>query len=142
MADPDLGPGLGDGQPHPDRRRDRSGHLLLGPALPLEAWHNENTNGLLRQYFPKGSDLSVFPADYLDFVALKLNNQTPPHPGVANPGPWPSTSYCQNPSIHPVLRWPAETAIRFADPSRQVGEYTQVSPGGACGRPGKVRPWG
>jgi IS30 family transposase len=33
------------------------------------------SNGLLRQYFAKGTDLSVFPEDYLDYVAAKLNNR-------------------------------------------------------------------
>jgi transposase, IS30 family len=30
---------------------------------------------LLRQYFAKGTDLSLFPADYLDYVAMQLNNR-------------------------------------------------------------------
>ncbi|WP_166787490.1 IS30 family transposase [Cryobacterium levicorallinum] len=36
---------------------------------------NENTNGLLRQYFPKGTDLARWGANELDAVALTLNNR-------------------------------------------------------------------
>ncbi len=45
------------------------------PYSPWERPKNENTNGLLRQYFPKRTDLSVISKDRLQFVQDELNER-------------------------------------------------------------------
>src|SRR6478735_5795566 len=81
-----------------DQGREMTNHAEIAAATGLEIYFcdphspwqrgsNENTNGLLRQYLPKGSDLSFYGPGMLDNIAAELLDRllsdTPNHHGVA-----------------------------------------------------------
>ena len=63
-----------------DRGKELTDHrrFTLATKIGQSPWQrgsNENTNGLLRQYFPKGTDLSVHSQAHLNKVARQLNER-------------------------------------------------------------------
>ena len=69
-----------------DQGHEMANHVAIAKATDLEIYFcdphspwqrgsNDNTNGLLRQYFPKGSDLSKWGPGFLDTVAAELNGR-------------------------------------------------------------------
>ena len=79
-----------------DQGREMANHVQIAAATGLEIYFcdphspwqrgsNENTNGLLRQYLPKGTDLSFYGAGLLDNIAAELNSRPRERHGFRTP---------------------------------------------------------
>ncbi|MCU1595223.1 MAG: Integrase core domain protein [Frankiales bacterium] len=79
-----------------DQGREMTNHRAITQAIGLDIYFcdphspwqrgtNENTNGLLRQYLPKGSDLSVYGPGLLDNIAAELNARPRKRHGYRTP---------------------------------------------------------
>ena len=96
--------------------------FFCDPHSPWQRGTNENTNGLLRQYFPKGTDLSRHKPYQLAAVAHTLN--TRPGKVLGWNTPPKRSRACYICAIELALRRPVESALRttigveFAPPAR------------------------
>jgi IS30 family transposase len=59
--------------------------FFCDPHAPWQRGSNENTNGLLRQYFPKGTDFGAISESHLDAVADEINDRPRKRLAFANP---------------------------------------------------------
>ena len=55
------------------------------PHSPWQRGSNENMNGLVRQYLPKGTDLGIYSQEQLDAIADEINNRPKKGLGVRSP---------------------------------------------------------
>src|SRR5262249_4825550 len=91
-----------------DRGKEMADHknftvvYFCDPRSPWQRGSNENTNGLLRQYFPRGTDLSRFSQAYLNRIALRLNQRPRKTLGFETPAD----------RLRAVLQWPVEPAAK------------------------------
>ena len=104
---------------HAQLRIDTGLHVFFcDPRSPWQRGTNENTNGLLRQYFPKGTDLNRHSASDIAAVATTLNRRPRKTLGWKT-HPKPSTN-CYSHTSEDVLRRPLEPGHCWTIPVRRA----------------------
>ena len=86
---------------------------FCAPHSPRQRGSNENTNGLVRQYLPKGTDLSGYSQEQLDAIADQINNRPRKGLGARSPLAVYRELLLKNPQYSPSFIETQGVALHF-----------------------------